>query len=103
MKRSVAALGASAIVVCVAALPVGAAVLNDEAAAAPTVTGASSEVQAFDQGATYSDASLAGTGAVFLALGIATVSLAHRRRWRTIDLRDRNVDIREGAGKEARA
>ena len=59
--------------------------------------------QAFDQADAYSDKRLAGTGAVFLLLGIGTVSAAHRRRWREIDVRDRTVDVRKGAGKEAHA
>lgn len=66
-----------------------AAVIGD----APSGTAAVAEspdesVQAFDRAGTYSDASLASTGAVFLLLGIGTLSVAHRRRWRTIDLRD---------------
>ena len=66
-----------------------AAVISDDAPSTAAVAESPSEsIQAFDRAGTYSDASLAGTGAVFLLLGIGTVSVAHRRRWRTIDLRD---------------
>ena len=72
--------------------------LTTTAAGVPSQSG-----QPFDQTGTYSDASLAGTGAAFLLLGIGTLSLAHRRRWRTIELQDRTLDIREGVHKEAHA
>jgi hypothetical protein len=68
---------------------VAAAVIGDDASRTAAVAESPSEVsKAFDRAGTYSDASLMGTGAVFLLLGIGTVSVAHRRRWRTIDLRD---------------
>ena len=82
----------------------GAAVVADEPQTAAVVAEAPIEtIQASPQVGTYSDASLAGTGAAFLLIGIGTVSLAHRRRWRTIDLRDRTIDVREGAVREAHA
>ena len=82
----------------------GAAVVADEPQTAAVVAEAPSEtIQASPQVGTYSDASLAGTGAAFLLIGIGTVSLAHRRRWRTIDLRDRTIDVREGAVRKAHA
>jgi hypothetical protein len=34
---------------------------------------------------------------------MGTLSLAHRRRWRTIELQERTLDIREGVHKEAHA
>jgi hypothetical protein len=85
-------------------IPVGAAVVADEPQAAVVAAEVPSEnAQASPQVGTYSDASLAGTGAAFLLLGIGTVSVAHRRRWRTIDVRERTLDIRDGAGKQAHA
>ena len=103
MKRNAALLGVSAIALSVVAIPVGAGVMNAESAVTTTVAGVpSTNGQPFDQTGT-SDASLAATGATFLLLGIGTLSLAHRRRWRTMDLRDRSLDIRDGAGKEVRA
>ena len=104
MRRSPAVLAVSAIALSVVAIPVGAAVMNNETPATTTVASvANVSIQTFEESGTYSDAGLAGTGAAFLMLGIGTVSLAHRRRWRTIDLRDRTLDIRDGARKEAHA
>ena len=54
-------------------------------------------LEAIDRAGTYSDASLVSTGAAFLLLGIGTVSVAHRRRWRTIDLRDTAEDLSPAA------
>jgi hypothetical protein len=94
MKRNAAILGVSAIALSVAAIPVGAAVMHDGPAQTSAVVAEvpSENLQALDQAGTYSDATLMGTGAAFLLLGIATVNLAHRRRWHTIDLRD-NADV----------
>ena len=104
MKRSAAVLGVSAFALSVAAIPVAAAVIGDDVPATAAVAESPSEsVQAFDRAGTYSDASLAGTGAVFLLLGVGTVGVAHRRRWRMIDMRETSVDVRDGAAKPARA
>jgi hypothetical protein len=102
MKRSVAVLAASAIALSVVAIPVGAAVMNDGPAQVSTDVAdvPIQSLEAIDKAGTYSDASLVGTGAAFLLLGIGTVSLAHRRRWRTIDLRDTADDL-SAAAKQA--
>ena len=88
MKASAAVLGVSAFALSVASIPVAAAVIGDGGAGTTVSESPSGTVQAFEQASAKSDASLAGTGAAFLLLGIGTLSVAHRRRWRTVDLRD---------------
>lgn len=94
MKYNPVALGASASVVCVLAVPVAAAVQEGGAESLPP--GAEATVGALERSDAVSDASLAGTAAAFLLVGAATLSVAHRRRWRTIDLRDdATIDLRD--------
>ena len=80
----------------------GAAVVSDGEQGTAVVAEVPSEsVQASPKAGAYSDATLAGTGAAFLLLGIGTVSVAHRRRWRTIDLRDTANILGAGRGNHA--
>lgn len=100
MKRSPAVLGVSAFALCVAAIPVSAAVTSEDSPAA--IGSASEGTQTVERASAPSEASLVGTGAAFLLLGIGTVGIAHRRRWRTIDVRDGARDV-QGATRPARA
>jgi hypothetical protein len=90
MKRSAVLLGTSAIALFVAAGPAGASATSDHGQA--TTQASAENAQAFDQTPGYSEPLLIGTGALFLALGIGTLSGAHRRRWREIDIREQAVD-----------
>lgn len=102
MNRSAAALGAGAVLLCVAATPVVAAATSNDATPRPSSFD-TSRVETVDQSGALSDSSLAGTGATFLLVGMATVGAARRRRWRTVDLCDRTVDVRRVTGKQAHA
>jgi hypothetical protein len=101
MKRSAAVLGVSAIALSVVAIPVGAAVMSDGSAPSVAGQGSSESITTLDQADNRSDTALAGTGAAFLLLGIGTVSVAHRRRWRTMDLRSHEIDVRAESGTQS--
>jgi hypothetical protein len=85
-------------------IPAGAGVLSNGGDGPPVAAapGSSESATTFDRAGTRSDSTLAGTGAFFLLVGIGTVSVAHRRRWQTIDLRDQDLDA-EAKGTRAHA
>ena len=102
MKRTAAVLAAGAVGVGVAILPAAAATFTDDGA--PTsVSAAEPGVQAVDGVGAQSDMTLAATGFGFLLLGAGTLSLAHRRRWRTIDLRVATVDAHQSHALDAKS
>ena len=102
MKRTAAVLAAGAMGVGFAILPAVAGTLSDHGDPA-SVSVAEPRVQAVDGVGTQSDVTLAATGFGFLLLGVSTLGLAHRRRWRTIDLRGAAVDVHQGKALDSKS
>ena len=68
----------------------------------PVVAESESQARTLDDRETYSDATLVGTGFAFLLVGAGTLSAAHRRRWRSIDLRE-DATTRQAPSVESQA
>lgn len=82
-KRGVVTVCACAAAIAVAPVAASEAVLPAEAAPVAALSAPGVSGQAVSEGAAdYSQANLAGTGFLFLAVGLGSVTLAHRRRWR---------------------